>query len=191
VKAVPFTIFAKVEIDGQRVLSLESVSASVILTNRFSRQTWSIPLLDDGSYLPDVSANDGIYSGIFTPPLDGLYKIYVTVTHHRLTNEVSQESVNVTSLGRLISEDQSRFGCRGSTNRRCIAAPVSDSLARTFDLVGTVYVAHSITFLPKPTKIIDFKASLAPQFKVRFSFTSPKILGSDDQRKSFGITTCI
>jgi len=179
-RVVPFSIYAKVEVDGQRVLNLESVQASIVRNNR---QAWTIPLLDDGSHLPDVSKNDGIYSGVFTPPADGLYNIFVTVTHHRLTNEVSNddEPIEVNSLGRLIPTDQSRFDCRGSSNRRCLPAPVSDSLARTFDLIGSIYVAHSITFLPTPAKIVDFQGSLRPGFKVEFTFTSPSILNSDAQ----------
>lgn len=178
-KVAPLSIFAIVESQSQRVFGLESVFATVIYENL---RQWTVPLHDDGVGLPDVSENDGIYSGIFTPPQNGVYKISVTVTHSHGTDEESGDVVNL--LGHLIPMDQSEFGCSPtSTERRCKAATISGNLTRSENMLGTILVEHSITFSPRPLRILDFRVTTLPENKLTFEFTSPKVLGIDGASK--------
>lgn len=182
-KIVPLSIFATIESGGKRVLNLENVEATIIFENL---REYTIPLFDDGSGLPDVSANDGIYSSTFTPPQNGVYKISVSVYHQVALNQVSEgdeETVNL--LGRLIPMDQSQFGCASSSNPRCRSAQIGGYLGRSENMLGTLLVENAITFSPRPVRILDFTVTRLQGSEVQFGFTSPKILGIDNASKLF------
>jgi len=43
------------------------------------KKLWTVPLVDNGYGVPDLTSNDGIFSGAFIPDQDGVYKITVLI----------------------------------------------------------------------------------------------------------------
>ncbi|ODN03756.1 Paternally-expressed protein [Orchesella cincta] len=186
VKIAPFAIFAKIEMNQQRVLGLENVNALIRLGGDHSI-SWSVPLFDDGLVQPDVAPHDGIYSGIFTPMEDGLYSISVAASG--LSGDGSFQDIRIVNHpGSLMPQDQINFGCKNSTKPRCISAVPRGSFSRVQDMMGTVAVENSATFKPGlPMKIMDFTATTLPDYGIDFEFTSPRLLGSDASPDEFRI----
>lgn len=150
-KIVPFAIFAKIEMNQQRVLGLENVTALIRLGGEHNNHLgdWTIPLNDDGRGVPDVSEHDGIYSGVFTPLENGLYRISVTaVGVSNPTGSSFQDIRIVNHAGGLMQINQINYGCKNSSKPRCASAVPRASFSRSQDLRSTIAVENAGTFKP-------------------------------------------
>lgn len=151
VRLVPFAIYAKIEMEQQRVLILDNVTALVRLAGEHDNHLgdWIIPLKDDGTGLPDVAGHDGIYSGIFTPLEDGLYQISVAASGiSEPGGSAFQDLRIVNHAGSLMQIHQLNFGCKNSSKPRCISAVPRGSFSRVQDMQRTVFVENAPTFKP-------------------------------------------
>lgn len=90
---------------------------------------WSLELKDNGNASPDITTNDGIFSGAFVPRLidtankyNGAYKLFVTVKYTAPdTTTTTTTSAGAmyegplerksSSLGKLFPVDQGHIGC--------------------------------------------------------------------------------
>lgn len=85
-------------------------------------EVYKVELKDDGGAVPDVSRNDGIFSGTFVPTSNGLHNIFVSVKyrippppkHHHVKNITIHELQSSRSVGKLFPVDQVHVGCGSS-----------------------------------------------------------------------------
>lgn len=149
-KMVPFAIYAKIEMNQQRVLGLEKVTAMVRLEGAHDSHIsyWIIPLSDDGRGQPDVAGRDGIYSAVFTPAEDGLYRVSVSAIGETGLGVNFQDMTIVNHIGSLMPRDQLSLGCKNSSKPRCLSAVPRGNFVRVQDMAGTVAVENAATFKP-------------------------------------------
>lgn len=85
------------------------------VTHVDNSEVYVIRLTDDGLAVPDLSRDDGIFSGTFIPKSDGLHNIIVTAQYRvppTTTNALNMSNPEISSsVGKLFPVDQIYFGC--------------------------------------------------------------------------------
>jgi hypothetical protein len=103
---------------GIPLTNIEGLEVIAIITHQETSQFYELNLKDDGKAVPDILLNDGIFSGIFVPSLDGHYSILVTAKY-QIPRPVSSPAPlldafvkwHSQSSGKLFPIDQINIGC--------------------------------------------------------------------------------
>ncbi|CAG7824744.1 unnamed protein product [Allacma fusca] len=159
---VPFGIYAYLTFTNGTPIAGARVSAEVTGVNN-SRETLS--LKDDG-WFNDETSNDGVYSGVYVPPIDGNYSLRVTAVGPG----------KVTSLGfasQLLPEKQDF-----DTQEISTAMPL---LTKTVGLPGNFEISNRASYYPVITTIRDLEITShendPDQTELQFNLSPARALG--------------
>jgi hypothetical protein len=176
--AKPLAIYAKVESGGKAVSGL-SVQAQI--TRVYSSDPAKVVDLQDNGYgSPDLFAHDGVYSGVFTPTVDGSYRIGVNVQFKPTGAAGSGSKVSGNIGSRLLPEDQSPL-------------PPQEVITLDLPFSTNVQLDHQIVFrnattlkTNTPFKILDLSAQYDDSgAEIVFRFKSPKLWSGVGQASKF------
>jgi hypothetical protein len=180
--AQPLAIYAKVESGGKAVTG-PGLSVHAEISRVYSADPAKVVVLEDNGYgSPDLFANDGVYSGVFAPSVDGSYRIGVNV-QFKPTGVAGSRSLTQVSgkIGsRLLPEDQSPL-------------PPQEVITLDLPYSTNVQLDHQIVFrnatalkTNTPFKILDLSAQYDNSgSEIVFRFKSPKLWSGVGQASKF------
>ncbi|CAL8141692.1 unnamed protein product [Orchesella dallaii] len=196
-KGTEFAIYARLEKNGHPI---NSPNLTVTAHVSFFSDDASVgglypkivPLLDDGAGNPDLTANDGIYSGSILPISypggeRGVYQITVSASHRHQQEEGKRAAAvmlktqgNSTKTSPL-PVDQVSIRC-GSGYQGCFSERVTEPFMKYADLKRRIEFRGTDTFFfelkAAASRILDFKVEPLDNASdtYRFSWTEPKIM---------------
>lgn len=193
-KGTLFTIYAKLEKNGNAINSEDLRVTGNVICYRETAETMglgltagSTPLLDNGMD-PDMTANDGIFSGNFIPLVsepdyvngNGMAQVFVTATLKDRSDEaVTQKSIFKSPL----PIDQKLIRC-GSGYQGCLSEPVSTYFFLHADLPRRILFGGTEIFPDlreskhvTTTRITDLRLRENPEISAIFQlvWTEPRV----------------
>ncbi|XP_021958332.2 uncharacterized protein LOC110854228 [Folsomia candida] len=198
-----FAIYAKLDQDGipfQATLGL-NVTAVISCPTAPGKHAWSVQLKDDGSASPDITTNDGIFSGEFVPEVtddmvefDGMYEIFVIAKYEKFVEPTvptkimdgkneTQNFASFSPIGRLFPVDQGHIGC-GSGYLGCWSKIAEENFFVSSNLEKNVEFVNYQLFQAIGTRIVDLVITPLENNQVNLQWTDPRVRdprGNPDQ----------